>query len=136
MRDSFLSIVQYDEEPRLLEVRARYRGDIEHIFPEANVAEDGRGDYRFRSVMARERVAHAIALRTQHIDYVSLNHEVRDTSRGPSYDLVYDVMLQEQVAKYGSELELPGFVQKYDLEADPEELIAATLLASEIVEAE
>lgn len=119
LRDSFLSIVQHEDEPRLLEVRGRFRGDIERIFPEANVAEDLRGDYRFRAVIARERVAHVIALRLQHLDYTSLFEQVAGTSRSGAYDHVYDVMLQEQVNRYGSELDLPGFVQTYDLEADP-----------------
>ena len=122
MRDSFISIAQYDEEPRLLQVRSRYRGDIEHLFPESSVAEDVRGDYRFRAVIARDRVAHVMALRVQQMDYLSLNAEVRNNERAPAYDLVYDVMLQEQTARYDSELDLPGFVQTYDLEADPEAL--------------
>ncbi len=124
MRDSFISIAQYDEEPRLLQVRSRYRGDIEHLFPESSVAEDSRGDYRFRAVIPRERVAHVIALRVQQMDYLSLNAEVRRQERAAAYDLVYDVMLQEQTTRYDSELDLPGFVQTYDLEADPEAGIA------------
>jgi hypothetical protein len=120
LRDSFLSIVQHEDEPRLLQVRARVRGDIERIFPESFVAEDIRGDYRFRAVVGRERVSHAIALRLNQVDYTSLNDVVEDPNRSLAYDKAYGAMLEEQVARYGTELDLPGFIPRYDLEADPE----------------
>jgi hypothetical protein len=65
-----------------------------------------------------------MALRVQQLDYLSLNEEVRGSVRAPAYDLAYDIMLQEQSQRYGAELDLPGFVPKYDLEADPEALLA------------
>jgi hypothetical protein len=124
LRDSFLSIAQYEEEPRLLLVRGRYRGDLEKIFPEANVAEDLLGDYRFRTVIGRERVAQVLALRISQIDYLDLNDMVRGGDHSTAYDRVFGVMLEEQVIRYGAELDLPGYVPKYDLEADPEAELA------------
>lgn len=128
LRDSFLSIVQHDDEPRLLQVRARIRGDIERVFPEANVAEDSRSDYRFCANVSRERVTQAIALRVSQIDYGSLYEAVGEDERATSYDRSYSVMLEEQVNRYGTELDLPTYVPRYDLEADPE---AEPVLTSE-----
>ncbi|AIE83972.1 hypothetical protein [Fimbriimonas ginsengisoli] len=122
LRDSFLSIVQHEHEPRLLQVRGRIRGDIERVFPEAFVAEDGRSDYRFCANLSRERVAQAIALRLNHIDYESLNENVHGTDRGVVYDQAYSIMLEEQVRRYGSELDLPTYIPHYDLQEPVGEL--------------
>lgn len=117
LRDSFLSVVQHGDEPKLMQIRARIRGDIEHVFPEADVAEDEFSDYRFCAVLSRERVAHAIALRIGQVHYTSLNEEVCDTDRARAYDQCYAAMLEEQVNRYGAELEpLPAFVPVIDLE--------------------
>lgn len=120
MRDSFLSVVQHDDDERFLQVRSRIRGDIEHLFPEAVVAEDDRSDYRFVATVNRERVSHAISLRVSQINYGSLNETVSDTDRANPYDKVYSAMLDEQVIRYGSELDsLPIYVPSYNL--DPED---------------
>lgn len=137
LRDSFLSIVQHEDEPRLLQVRSRIRGDIEHVFPEAFVAEDVRGDYRFCATIARERVAHGIALRIQQIDYTSLSEIVADTDRSIAYDRAYGVMLEEQNDRYSRELDLPGYVPKYDLEAPVEpgdKIVPESILSKPVVE--
>jgi len=119
MRDSFLSIVQHDDDGRFLQVRSRIRGDIERIFPEAVVAEDDRSDYRFTANINRERVSHTVALQLQHLDYGSLNEAVSDTDRAIPYDKVYSAMLDEQVTRYGAELDpLPLYVSTYELESD------------------
>jgi len=119
MRDSFLSIVQHDDDGRFLQVRSRIRGDIEQLFPEAVVAEDDRSDYRFTANVNRERVAHAMALRVEKLEYGSLNEAVSDTDRAIPYDKVYSAMLDEQVTRYGAELDpLPIYVSSYELESD------------------
>lgn len=119
MRDSFLSIVQHDDDDRFLQVRSRIRGDIERVFPEAVIAEDDRSDYRFTANVNRERVSHTIALRVQQITYGSLNDAVTDTDRAIPYDRVYSAMLDEQVSRYGSELDpMPLYVSTYELESD------------------
>lgn len=119
LRDSFLSVVQHDEDRRFLQVRARIRGDIEKIFPEAVVAEDDRGDYRFCCTLSRERVAHTVALRLQHLDYSTINDVVDDSDRAIPYDRVYSAMLDEQIARYGGELDpLPLYVPSYDLDTE------------------
>lgn len=118
LRDSFLSIVQHEDEPKLLQVRARIRGDIERVFPEAYVAEDHRSDYRFTTAISRERVAHVIANKLTHIDYTVLNDAIQEDDRVLAYDRAYAALLDEQVSRYGMELELPGFVPRIDLDEE------------------
>lgn len=121
LRDSFLSVVQHDEERRFLLVRSRIRGDIERVFPEATVSEDHRADYRFVASVPRERVSHAVALRLQQIDYTSLNEMVSDTDRALAYDRVYSTMLDEQATRHGSELDpMPIYIPSYNLDSDRE----------------
>ena len=74
-----------------------------------------------------------IGLQIQHINYSSLNEEVRDTERGSAYDTAYSVMLEEQVRHYGSELELPGHVHTLDLGPDiPDPVALAAAAAAEM----
>jgi len=120
LRESFVSVVQHDDEHRLLVVRSRLAGDIERLFPEAEVAEDPVADYRFCATVPRDRVAQVVANRIQHIDYPSLNEAVEGTERSLGYDRAYGVMLEEQVARYGSQDDdpVPAFTLPYDLNAE------------------
>jgi hypothetical protein len=69
MSESFLSVVEHDADDNLLLVRARFEGDIDRVFPEADVAETPTSDYRYRAALPRERVAEAIAGRVRKIHY-------------------------------------------------------------------
>jgi NAD(P)-dependent dehydrogenase (short-subunit alcohol dehydrogenase family) len=60
LKDSFLSIVDKGGDGTTLLVRARKRGDIENVFPNAKVVEGGGTDYGFRARIHREEVAQAI----------------------------------------------------------------------------
>ncbi|MFO1153159.1 MAG: hypothetical protein U1E42_05770 [Rhodospirillales bacterium] len=62
LNNAFLSIVAHRDDPSLLLVRARFKGDIEAVFPAAAVAETLAADYRFRAPLSRDEVAQAIAL--------------------------------------------------------------------------
>ncbi|MGV3617248.1 MAG: hypothetical protein ACO1SV_18125 [Fimbriimonas sp.] len=121
LHDSYLSIVQHDSESRLLQVRARIRGDIERVFPEADVAEDDSADYRFCAALARDRVAHAIALQVQHLNYASLVEEVpeREEDRREAYVSVWARMAEEQTRLYPIEREapIPAYSFRIDLES-------------------
>lgn len=118
--DSHISIVQHDAESRLLQVRARIRGDIERVFPEAHVAEDETADYRFCAALSRERIAHAISLQVQHVTYPSLVEAIPDDTdeRREAYTTVWARMAEEQHRRYGVEDEpLPARVVRFDLES-------------------
>ena len=47
--NAFLSIVENRDNKLELLVRARIKGDIEKIFPEADVFEDDSADYKYRA---------------------------------------------------------------------------------------
>jgi hypothetical protein len=102
LRDSHLSIVQHDSESRLLRVEARVRGDIERVFPEADVAENDIADYRFCAAIARERVAQAVALRIQQLTYSDFVQSVPDEEddRREAYITVWARMAEEQTRLY------------------------------------
>ena len=136
MRDSFLSIVEHATEPKLLNVYARIRGDIEKVFPEADVIEAVEGDYRFRTSLPRERVTQAVSLRMSKIDYPVFGDVLSDKERGDAYLQVWSQMYDEQQRRYGPppvphvEDEVvkpaPRYVledERYSLEL-PEEVIA------------
>ncbi|MBN2329850.1 MAG: hypothetical protein JXR73_22100 [Candidatus Omnitrophica bacterium] len=53
---SFLSIVVDKNNPERRLVRARRRGDIEKLFPNAQVFEDPSADYRYRAFVSVEEL--------------------------------------------------------------------------------
>lgn len=93
MNKSFLSIVDKDDPSgKTLLVRARHAGDIECIFPEANVQVGGGTDYRFRARIDRERVATAIADSIRKIEYPNFKSTVADAERHDAYMDVWSAM--------------------------------------------
>ena len=53
LNNSFLSIVAHNDKPEHMHVRGRRRGDIEAVFPEANVTDTPDRDYAFRADISR-----------------------------------------------------------------------------------
>ena len=56
LKDAFFSITRAPEQGNLLLVRARFRGDIERCFPEADVFEDSGTDYRYRTLVPHKQL--------------------------------------------------------------------------------
>lgn len=94
--NSFLSIVEHDHDPSLLHVRARLAGDIQEVFPGADVIETPTADYRFRTSLPRERVAEAMARMVREIDYTNFKNSVSDPNRKDHYIKVWEVMWRAQ----------------------------------------
>jgi hypothetical protein len=95
-KDAFLSIVAHDAEDGLLRVRARFEGDIERLFPEADVAENVDEDYRFVTSVPRQRVAEVLALQIQHLEYTSFKDAVAEPDRHRCYLGAWHVLSEEQ----------------------------------------
>lgn len=95
---SFLSIVEHTEDSGLLHVRARFRGDIEELFPNADVIETPNHDYRFRTSLPRERVAEALTRVVKAIDYDNFKNSVHETMRKDAYIRVWETMWNAQQA--------------------------------------
>lgn len=76
--DAFLSIVEYNDDPDFLLVRARSEGDIERVFPEAEVSKTPDADYLYRTVLRRAEVAAAIAQRALDINYPNFKNSIKN----------------------------------------------------------
>lgn len=96
LNNAFLSIVHKDGDDSTLLVRARRRGDIEAVFPEAEVRETPGNDYRFRALLDRETVAQAMAESVRNICYANFKDTVKDRARHDAYLGVWTVMYRYQ----------------------------------------
>lgn len=94
MNNAFLSIVQDDDVPGMLLVRARRSGDIESVFPDARVIETSGSDYAFRSNIGREVVADRITNAVLSIDYPNFKDSVSDPARRRIYSSIWDTTLE------------------------------------------
>jgi hypothetical protein len=102
LNNAFLSIVEPN--PRdpavagadLLLVRARVKGHIENVFPDAVGVEVPGRDYQFRAYLPRQLVADAIARNIAGIRYPNFKDSVKDGKLHSAYACVWGVMAQEQ----------------------------------------
>ena len=94
LNNSFLSIVENDQDSSLMHVRARARGDIEAVFPLAKVKHTPQGDYKYRTDIKREIVATALHNSIMNIDYTNFKNSVEDHVR-------HDVYLSTWSAAHG-----------------------------------
>ena len=98
MNDAMLSVVRHTDQKDKMLVRARLAGDIERVFPSAQVAVGGGSDYRFRAVLPEKEVADAVSKRLLDINYGNFKASVREPKRHDAYFKVWDVMHQMQEA--------------------------------------
>ena len=95
---TFLSVVADKDQPdgpKLL-VRSRVQGDIEEIFPDADVNETPQGDYRFRAWIAREEVAQAVSQYVDELSYPNFKNSVTDKQRLNPLMKVWQTMYNHQ----------------------------------------
>ena len=95
---SFLSIVDKgDKSGETLLVRARRKGDIESVFPNATVVEGEGTDYRYRARIDREEVALRMADEVRGIAFPNFKSTVKEHDRHDAYMDVWRAMypLQE-----------------------------------------
>ena len=102
MNDCFFSIVHKDCADDELLVRARRRGDIHKVFPEAKVRETLSNDYRYRAVLKRSRVMEGIAGEIENINYGNFKDSVQDDNLHNAYmDVWGDMERIQQGGAYG-----------------------------------
>ncbi len=87
--NAFLSIVENRDNKLELLVRARIKGDIEEIFPEADVFEDESADYRYRAFISKAKVAERMTLKMKEINYGNFKNSVKETNRKNAYGNVW-----------------------------------------------
>lgn len=93
LNDAFLSIVHKDCARDELLVRARRRGDIEKVFPEAKVIVTmAPADYRFRAVLKRAVVEAAVVGEVRRITYPNFKSSVEDRQLHDAYLQVWTTM--------------------------------------------
>ena len=90
--NSYLSIVSKDCGPAELLVRARRAGDIERVFPNAEVTRHTNSDYLYRAVLPRDAVKQALAAMIDDIDYPNFKDSVEDSSLHAAYVSVWCAM--------------------------------------------
>jgi hypothetical protein len=91
LNNSFLSIVSKDCGPGELLVRARVKGHIEAVFPDAVVSEATHTDYRYRAVIKRADVAEAIGAKLYRLDYPNFKNSVKDDALHSAYAAFWNV---------------------------------------------
>jgi hypothetical protein len=96
LNNSFLSIVEHQDQDDLLHVRGRRNGDIEAIFPYAEVQATPDRDYAYRANIARDEVEIAMRKAVQDINYNNFKGSIPDFERHDEYLQVWDVMVERQ----------------------------------------
>ena len=87
--NAFLSIVENRDNKLELLVRARIKGDIEKIFPEADVFKDDSADYKYRAFISKAKVAARVMLKMTEINYGNFKNSVKDIKRKHTYSNVW-----------------------------------------------
>jgi len=110
LNDAFLSIVDplapllygkgLPHKGGVLLVRSRTQGDIERVFPGAQVEETPHRDYRFRTTLPRAVVAAAIAERIMDATYGNFKSSVKENDRHDAYLGVWSVMNRWQQRQF------------------------------------
>jgi hypothetical protein len=94
---SFLSIVNSDQDPTVLIVRARRKGDIEVVFgPDSAVTTLPGRDYQFRAFIRRDVVGQVIAHALMSIDYTNFKGSTKDRHLHDAYMDIWHVMADLQ----------------------------------------
>lgn len=96
LSDAFLSVVAIPNQPELLKVRARRKGDIEQVFPNAVVERTPGRDYLYRTEMPRNVVSSVIAGSLEAIDYDNFKNSVKDDRLHSAYSSVWATMSKLQ----------------------------------------
>lgn len=73
---AFLSIVNDRNNPGRRLVRARCEGDIEAVFPDAEVFQDPGADYRYRAFLPAAVVETRLAEYVQAMDYTNFKNSI------------------------------------------------------------
>ncbi len=96
MSKSFISVVQKPGDTDLLTVRARIKGDIEAVFPSAQVEVNKGTDYKYRAKVPREAVASAMHDQVMALAYSNFKNTVKDRKRHSAYMDVWSALFKAQ----------------------------------------
>lgn len=97
-KSGFFSAVQHVDDPGLIHVRARFKGDLErlclsHGVKDVSVEHTPGNDYPFRVDFPREAWSDIVCKEASEIDYKNFKNAVHDgTSRDQAYMGVWSTM--------------------------------------------
>ena len=94
--ESFISVVQKPGDTDTLTVRARIKGDIESVFPEAYVEADKGTDDKYRAQVSRQAVAQVLHDQVMSLNWGNFKGEVKDRKRHDAYMNVWREMFAIQ----------------------------------------
>ena len=99
LNNAFFSIVKNRNKKNELLVRARIKGDIEKVFPEANTFEDKYADYRYRAFIETSIVADKISNEIFKINYDNFKNSISkdDLNRTIAYGNVWKELYKLQI---------------------------------------
>lgn len=89
LNDCFFSIVRKDCGRKELLVRARRKGDIEKVWPNAKVRRDDMTDYLYRAKIKRKAVERALVQEVRRIQYGNFKDSVADVRLHGAYSRVW-----------------------------------------------
>lgn len=92
LNNAFLSIVAHRAKPDILLVRARLKGDIERVFPKAEITESARSDYRFRAEVKRKEAGKVLGEIAAGLKYDNFKHSVDEPDRHDAYVKAWQAM--------------------------------------------
>ena len=98
--NSFVSVVadRDDTQSSRLLVRARIKGDIDQLFPDAGVMETPLADYRYRAWIDRQAVSNAFTKQIEGLNYTNFKNSVKDKERQKPLMHVWQAMFDHQEA--------------------------------------
>ena len=98
--NSFVSVVadRDDTQSSRLLVRARIKGDIDQLFPDAAVLETPLADDRYRAWIDRQAVSNAFTKQVEGLTYTNFKNSVKDKERLRPLMNVWQAMFEHQEA--------------------------------------
>lgn len=93
---SFISVVQKPGDTDTLTVRARIKGDIESVFPQAKVEVNQGTDYKYRAMVPRDEVAQVLHDQVMNLDWSNFKGAVKAKKRHDAYMNVWSAMYAVQ----------------------------------------
>src|SRR5882762_5091492 len=99
LNDCFFSIVRKDCARDELMVRARRPGDIEKLFPKAQVTEFTASDYHYRAAVKQTEIGEALVAELSRVTYSNFKSSVDDRPLHDAYLRVWSAMATLQPKK-------------------------------------
>ena len=93
---SFISVVQKPGDTDVLTVRARIKGDIESVFPQAKVVVNQGTDYKYRARVPRDEVAQVLHDQVMNLNWSNFKGAVKAKKRHEAYMNVWSAMYAVQ----------------------------------------